>query len=232
MTEHTLKAYDQELSELNALLAQMGGLVEQQLSDSLDALLRRNTAVADTVIQMDDRSDVLEHQIEEKAIATIARRQPVARDLREIIVTIRTASDLERIGDLAKNTAKRVYTVPDQLPNALMTGISRMGLLAQQELKTILDSYSRSDGELAQEVWRSDEALDALYNSVFRELLTYMLEDPRNISLCTHLLFVAKNLERIGDHATNIAENVYYLVNGKSLGDGRPKGDVTSGLRL
>ena len=208
MTEHTLKAYDQELSELNALLAQMGGLVEQQLSDSLDALLRRNTAVADTVIQMDDRIDVLEHQIEEKAIATIARRQPVARDLREIIVTIRTASDLERIGDLAKNTAKRVYTVPDQLPNALMTGISRMGLLAQQELKTILDSYSRSDGELAQEVWRSDEALDALYNSVFRELLTYMLEDPRNISLCTHLLFVAKNLERIGDHATNIAENV------------------------
>lgn len=232
MTDHIVKSYDEDLSQLKTLLAQMGGLVEQQLDDAIDALTRRDTSLADRVIQNDERVDVLEHQIEEKAILTIARRQPVARDLREIMVAIRVASDLERIGDLAKNTAKRTHAMSDQLPRKLMTGVTRMGRLAQAEVKNILDAYANSDAELAMEVWRSDEDLDALYNSIFRELLTYMMEDPRNISLCTHLLFGAKNMERIGDHATNIAENIHYMVSGKPLGDGRPKKDTTSTLRL
>lgn len=232
MSNHIVKAYDEELSQLKTMLAQMGGLVEQQLDDAIDSLTRRDTALADRVIQNDERVDVLEHQIEEKAILTIAKRQPVARDLREIMVAIRVASDLERIGDLAKNTAKRTHAMSDQLPRKLMAGVTRMGRLAQVELKNILDAYSRSDSELAMEVWRSDEELDALYNSIFRELLTYMMEDPRNISLCTHLLFGAKNMERIGDHATNIAENIHYLVHGKPLGEGRPKKDVTAAMRV
>jgi phosphate transport system protein len=227
-----VKSYDEDLSQLKTMLAQMGGLVEQQLDDAIDALTRRDTALADRVIQHDERVDVLEHQIEEKAILTIARRQPVARDLREIMVAIRVASDLERIGDLAKNTAKRTHAMSDQLPRKLMAGVTRMGRLAQVELKNILDAYSRTDAEMAMEVWRSDEELDALYNSIFRELLTYMMEDPRNISLCTHLLFGAKNMERIGDHATNIAENIYYLVQGKPLSEERPKKDVTSAMRV
>jgi phosphate transport system protein len=232
MSEHIVKSYDEDLSQLKTMLAQMGGLVEQQLDDAIDALTRRDTALADRVIQHDERVDVLEHQIEEKAILTIARRQPVARDLREIMVAIRVASDLERIGDLAKNTAKRTHAMSDQLPRKLMAGVTRMGRLAQVELKNILDAYSRTDAEMAMEVWRSDEELDALYNSIFRELLTYMMEDPRNISLCTHLLFGAKNMERIGDHATNIAENIYYLVQGKPLSEERPKKDVTSAMRV
>jgi len=232
MSEHIVKSYDEDLSQLKTMLAQMGGLVEQQLDDAIDALTRRDTALADRVIQNDERVDVLECEIEEKAILTIARRQPVARDLREIMVAIRVSSDLERIGDLAKNTAKRTHAMSDQLPRKLMVGVTRMGRLAQVEVKNILDAYSRSDADLAMEVWRADEDLDALYNSIFRELLTYMMEDPRNISLCTHLLFGAKNMERVGDHATNIAENIYYLVHGKPLSEGRPKKDVTSGMRV
>jgi phosphate transport system protein len=192
--------------------------------------LRRDTALADRVIQNDEKIDVLEHQIEEKAILTIAKRQPMARDLREIMVAIRVSSDLERIGDLAKNTAKRTHAISETLPRKLMSGVTRMGRLAQEELTNILDAYAKNDAAKALDVWRSDEDLDALYNSIFRELLTYMMEDPRNIGTFTHLLFGAKNMERIGDHATNIAENVHYLVHGKPLADGRPKKDVTATL--
>ena len=232
MSEHIAKVYDEDLGSLKTMLAQMGGLVEQQLDDAIDALLRRDTVLADRVIQNDEKVDVLEHQIEEKAILTIAKRQPMARDLREIMVAIKVSSDLERIGDLAKNTAKRTHAMSDQVPRKLMAGVTRMGRLAQEELKNILDAYARSDAERAIEVWRSDEELDALYNSIFRELLTYMMEDPRNISLCTHLLFGAKNMERIGDHATNIAENIHYQVHGKPLAEGRPKKDITSSINL
>ena len=217
MSDHIVKSYDEDLAALKMLLAQMGGLAEQQLDDAIDALSRRDTTLADRVIQNDERIDMLERQIEEKAILTIAKRQPMARDLREIMVAIRVASDLERIGDLAKNTAKRAHAISEALPRKLMTGVTRMGRLAQSELKDILDAYARSDAEKALEVWRSDEELDSLYNSIFRELLTYMMEDPRNISLCTHLLFGAKNMERIGDHATNIAEEVVYLAEGEDI---------------
>ena len=232
MSEHTVKAFDEELGALKTMLSQMGGLAEEQLDNAIDALLRRDIALADRVIQNDGKIDILERQIEEKAILTIAKRQPMARDLREIIVAIRVASDLERIGDLAKNTAKRTHAISETLPRKLMTGVSRMGRLAQAEVKNILDAYSRQDAEMAMEVWRADEELDALYNSIFRELLTYMMEDPRNIGICTHLLFGAKNMERIGDHATNIAENIYYLVHGHALSEDRPKKDTTATLNI
>jgi phosphate transport system protein len=228
MPDHIVKAYDDEISSLKTMLAQMGGLAEEQLDNAISALSKRDIVLADQVILRDDKLDVLEREIEEKAILTIAKRQPMALDLREIMVAIRVSSDIERIGDLAKNTAKRTHAISEALPRRLSTGLARMGSMAQAQLKNVLDAYARRDDAAAMTVWRSDEDLDALYNSIFRELLTYMMEDPRNISLCTHLLFGAKNLERIGDHTTNIAENIHYLIHGKTISEGRPKKDVTS----
>ena len=228
MPDHIVHAFDEELISLKTMLAQMGGLAEEQLDLAIQSLVNRDTVLADRVIAGDARIDALERQVEEKAILTIAKRQPMARDLREVIVAFRTAADLERIGDLAKNTAKRTHAISEALPRKLVAGLTRMGRLAQEELKNILDAYAQGDAEKALAVWRSDEDLDALYNSIFRELLTYMMEDPRNIGLCTHLLFGAKNLERIGDHATNIAENIYYQVNGRTIAETRPKKDQTS----
>ncbi len=228
MPDHIVHAFDEELISLKTMLAQMGGLAEEQLDLAIQSLVNRDTVLADRVIAGDARIDALERQVEEKAILTIAKRQPMARDLREVIVAFRTAADLERIGDLAKNTAKRTHAISEALPRKLVAGVTRMGRLAQEELKNILDAYAQGDAEKALAVWRSDEDLDALYNSIFRELLTYMMEDPRNIGLCTHLLFGAKNLERIGDHATNIAENIYYQVNGRTIAETRPKKDQTS----
>jgi phosphate transport system protein len=228
MPDHIVKAYDQEIAALRTQLAMMGGLAEEQLSNAVEALSKRNLSLADSVIKGDDQLDQLERQIEEKAILTIAKRQPMAQDLREIMVAIRVASDIERIGDLAKNTAKRTHAIPDALPRKLAAGFERMGAMAMKQLNQILDAYAKRDEVKAMEVWLADEDLDALYNSIFRELLTYMMEDPRNISLCTHLLFGAKNIERIGDHTTNIAENIHYLVLGKSITEQRPKKDVTA----
>jgi phosphate transport system protein len=228
MPDHIVKAYDNDISSLKTMLAQMGGLAEDQLDNAISALSKRDIALADQVILRDDKLDVLEREIEEKAILTIAKRQPMALDLREIMVAIRVSSDIERIGDLAKNTAKRTHAISEPLPRRLSTGLARMGSMAQAQLKNVLDAYARRDDAAAMVVWRSDEDLDALYNSIFRELLTYMMEDPRNISLCTHLLFGAKNLERIGDHTTNIAENIHYLIHGKTISEGRPKKDVTA----
>jgi phosphate transport system protein len=228
MPDHIAKAYDQDISALKTMLAEMGGLAEEQLDNAITALSKRDMILADKVILQDEKLDMLERQIEEKAILTIAKRQPMALDLREIIVTIRVSSDIERIGDLAKNTAKRTHAISEQLPRRLSSGLTRMGNMAQAQLKNVLDAYSRKDDDKAMAVWRSDEDLDALYNSIFRELLTYMMEDPRNISLCTHLLFGAKNLERIGDHTTNIAENIHYLIHGKTISEGRPKKDITA----
>jgi phosphate transport system protein len=228
MPDHIAKAYDQDIQSLKTMLAEMGGIAEEQLHNAIIALTKRDAALADAVIARDDQLDQLERQIEEKAILTIAKRQPMALDLREIIVAIRVAGDIERIGDLAKNTAKRTHAITEALPRRLSPGLTRMGQMAQAQLKNILDAYSHGDDVKALAVWRADEDLDALYNSIFRELLTYMMEDPRNIGLCTHLLFGAKNLERIGDHTTNIAENTYYLVHGKTIGEDRPKKDVTA----
>ena len=228
MSDHIVKAFDEELQKLKTMLAQMGGLAEEELAKAIDAISRRDGALADAVIASDAQVDQLERAIEERAILVIAKRQPMASDLREIMVAIRVSSDLERIGDFAKNIAKRTHAISEDYPRRIMTGISRMGTLALTQLRDVLDAYVQRDDAKAMNVWKRDEELDALYNSIFRELLTYMMEDPRTIGLCTHLLFGAKNIERIGDHCTNIAENIHYLVHGRLLTAERPKGDVTS----
>lgn len=227
MAEHIVKSFEGELEAISTGIAQMGGLAEAQLQASLEAVAHRDSALAEKTVGEDRRVDVMEQEIDLRAVRLLALRQPMAIDLREAVAAIKISTDLERIGDLAKNIAKRVLSIQHdyELPNRLVQGIMRMGRIAQSQLKTVLDAYSNRDAQACLDVWRGDEELDAMYNSVFRELLTYMMEDPRMISACTHLLFIAKNLERTGDHATNVAEAAYYLVTGERLMDDRPKGD-------
>jgi phosphate transport system protein len=229
MNEHTVKSFDQELQLLDKRIAQMGGLAERQLAHAFDALERRDPKLAEGTVASDRAVDQLERELQDQTIQMIARRQPMANDLRHIMTVLKIAGDLERIGDLAKNIAKRALAVSGEThPKPLMTGLKHMVELALRQLKDVLDAYAELDADKALAVWRQDERIDSMYNSIFRELLTYMMEDPRNIGLCTHLLFGAKNIERVGDHTTNIAENVYYLVHGRTLTDDRPKGDDTS----
>jgi phosphate transport system protein len=228
-TEHTVRAFEEELKVLDAKIAQMGGLAEQIVSRAIDSLEQRDPALAEATIRQDQQVDRLEHEVEELAISLIARRQPVALDLRQIMTAIRVAGELERIGDMGKNIAKRALTIAEEhRPKQLMIGLTHLGEAALQQLKDVLDAYSERDTEKARDVWLRDKDLDRIYNSIFRELLTYMMEDPRNIGLCTHLLFGAKNIERIGDHTTNIAEMINYLVHGTAIMEQRPKGDTTS----
>ena len=229
MSEHIVRSYDQELELLDKKIAQMGGEVEQELAQGFDALERRDPKLAEEVAASDRKVDALEAEIQELTIRMIARRQPMAVDLRHIMTVLKIAGDLERTGDLAKNLAKRAQAISgENHPKALMTGLKHMVELALVQLKDVLDAFAERDAEKAIAVWRRDERIDAMYNSLFRELLTYMMEDPRNIGLCTHLLFAAKNIERVGDHTTNIAEDVHYLVHGVALPDDRPKGDDTA----
>lgn len=223
--QHTVSAFDTELKSLNQQIAQMGGLVEKMLEESSNALRSRDIVLAQSIIERDAKIDALQREIEENAIMIIARRQPMAVDLREIIGAIRTASDLERIGDLAKNVAKRTIAMDPamELPK-LVTGMTHMSNLVLAQLKSVLDSYMARNAASAVAVWQRDGEIDAIYNSLFRELLTYMMEDPRNIGFSTHLLFSAKNFERAGDHATNIAETVYFVATGSTLPTDRPKG--------
>ena len=225
MSDHIVKAYDQELEILGRKIAEMGGIAEKMLSDAMDALVGFDTRLAQMTVESDPRLDLLQRDIEEQAILTIARRQPMAVDLREIIATIRVSGDLERVGDLAKNIAKRAIKIHSelQIPRATI-GLRSMHESAAILLKDVLDAYAQRDAERARGVWTHDADLDALEDSVFRDLLTFMMEDPRNISFCTHLLFVSKNIERIGDHATNIAETVVYVVTCETLPMDRPKG--------
>ncbi len=224
MSEHIVKSYGEELMELGRKIAEMGGLSETMLSNAIQALVRGDTDLAQRVIETDHRLDVLERDVEEKAILTIAKRQPMAVDLRAIVSSIRLASDMERIGDLSKNIAKRVVAINGQFaPQKIVGGVVHMSELALDRLKRVIDAYAQRDVAAALDVWNHDEEIDQLYNSLFRELLTYMMEDPRNIGFCTHLLFCAKNIERIGDHATNIAETIYYLVTGTAISTDRPR---------
>ena len=226
---HTAKAFDLDLQDLARMVAEMGGLAEKQIAESVDALARRDVKLSQRVVALDPTIDTLQREIEERAILTIARRQPMAVDLREIVGALRVSNDLERIGDLAKNIAKRVIALGNDMhPNQVIRGVEHMTDLVLNQLKQVLDAYARRDVGQAMEVWRGDEEIDAVNNSLFRELLTYMMEDPRNITFCTHLLFCAKNIERMGDHATNIAETVYYIAEGRALTDERPKGDSTA----
>lgn len=226
MSDHIVKSYDFELTELARKIAEMGGIAEAMLSNAAEALVRGDPQLAQRVIVTDQRIDAMEREIEEKAISTIARRQPMAVDLRSIISTIRVAADLERIGDLAKNIGRRVVAMDGAFPpQKIMGGVTHMADLALERLKAVLDAYADKDNDVAIDVWQRDEDIDQLYNSLFRELLTYMMEDPRNIGFCTHLLFCAKNIERVGDHATNIAETVHFVVTGDTLTLDRPKGN-------
>jgi phosphate transport system protein len=229
MSEHTVRSYDDELNDLAQKIAEMGGLAEQQVADSVGALARRDTDLAQRVIASDARIDKLQRQVEEDAVTMIARRQPMAQDLREIMAAIHIANDLERVGDLAKNTAKRVLAIDGNFTSQrLVAGVEHIAELSLAQLKNVLDAFAARDLAAAHAVWQRDDEIDAMYTSLFRELLTYMMEDPRNITFCTHLLFCAKNLERIGDHATNIAETVQYLISGVALTDERPKKDTSS----
>ena len=229
MPEHTVVAYDDELKQLAGWIAEMGGQAEQLLADAVTALSRIDTTLAQRVIQEDQRLDLTQRRVEELAVSIIARRQPMARDLREVVAALRVSNDLERVGDLAKNIAKRVVAMNGQYQSKrLVLGVEHISEIALEQIKAVIDSYTSRDIEEATAVRNRDDEIDAMYTSLFRELLTYMMEDPRNITFCTHLLFCAKNIERIGDHATNIAENVHYLVTGEQPSLERPKQDDTA----
>ena len=205
------------------------GLLSGRLPTRTRALVERDTDLAEHVIGADPAIDAMQHEIEEKAILTIARRQPMAVDLREIVGAMRVCNDLERIGDHAKHIGKRVVAIDlDLHPQKLIRGVEHMASLVSALLKQVLDAYASHDVAAALVVWNGDEEVDALCTSLFRELLTYMMEDPRNITFCMHLMFCAKDIERIGDHATNIAETVYYMIEGRPITDQRPKGDTTT----
>jgi phosphate transport system protein len=226
MSDHTVSAFDRELDLLGRKIAEMGGIGEKMLADGIDSLIRLDADLARATIAMDKRVDMLQREIEEESVSIIARRQPVGVDLREIVAAMRISGDLERVADLAKNIAKRAVALSaeQRLPRA-MIGLRHMGELAAMQLKDVLDAYSQRDVERADSVWLRDQEIDALEDSVFRDLLTFMMEDPRNISICTQLLFCSKNVERVGDHATNIAETVHYILTGEMLPVDRPKGE-------
>ena len=227
-TDHIVTSFDEELNLLNDTIARMGGLVEAQLADSIQALTRRDAELAARVVSQDKRIDDLEHDVDSLSVRLLALRQPMAEDLRLVVVALKVSADLERIGDYAKNVAKRAGALAGNVPPEPVHTIRRMSALVMGMIKTVLDSYMEQDLDKARDVIARDEEVDALHTSLFRELLTYMMEDARNITPCTHLLFIAKNIERVGDHATNIAENVEFLVSGALPPGDRPKGDESS----
>lgn len=229
MTSHTTKAFDADLQDLRRKVGEMGGLAERQTTTAVDALTRCDLTLAKRAILIDDLIDRLQHEIEDVSVVTIARRQPMAVDLREIVGALRIAADLERIGDLAKNIGKRVLALQGEiLPQQVVRGIRHMADLVLAQLKEVLDSYACRDAEKAIAVWRGDQQIDAMNNSLFGEVFACMVADPHDIALCTHLLFCAKNIEREGDHATNIAETVHYIIKGRRVCEERPKSDRTS----
>ena len=229
MSEHIVAAYDDELTGIAGTIAEMGGLAERMLVDAVTALVRVDTHLAQSVIATDLRLDALQRRVEEETISLIARRQPMARDLRDVVTALRVSIDMERIGDLAKNIAKRVAAIDGHFhPKRLALGVEHISEIALEQVKAVIDAYTGKDAASALAIRDRDNEIDQMYTSLFRELLTYMMEDPRNITFCTHLLFCAKNIERIGDHATNFAENVYYQVTGQQLADDRPKLDESS----
>ena len=228
MVRHTITAFEDELNELKSMISRMGGLADSALATSIDALLKRDTDMARRVIEEDVKIDDLEREVEAQAIELLARRQPVADDLREIVSALKISSDLERIGDYAKNIAKRATVINQSPPLKPISVIPEMSRVARRMINDVLDAFIERDAAKSLTVWQRDEQIDELYNSLFRELLTYMMESPSAITPCTHLLFVAKNIERVGDHITNIAEIVHYVARGELIDAARPKSDNTS----
>ncbi len=225
---HIVKSYEDDLKRLREMIARMGGLAERQVADAADALVRRDTDLASQVVQRDRLLDDMEREIEQYCVQLLALRQPMAQDLRLIIACMKISQDLERIGDYARNGAKRAIVVSQQPLIGSLNGFERMAEMVQENLKGAIDALVEDDAAKADEVWASDEAIDGIYNGIFREMLTFMMEDPRNITAATHLLFIAKNMERIGDHATNIAERVHFAVLGTTMTEDRPKADNSS----
>lgn len=226
---HIVKSFDRELSEIESLILEMGGLVEKQVLDSVSALERRDLDLATKVREKDKQVDELETKIDETTLNVLALRQPMAGDLREVVCALKLASNLERIGDYSKNIAKRTHTLADvESVGSAEKTIKRMGSLVQNMIADVLDAYLKKDLDLAEELRMRDEEIDHMHNSLFRELLTYMMEDPRKITPCMHMLFISKNLERMGDHTTAVAEQIHYMVTGSLPAEKRPKADKTS----
>ena len=226
--DHIVRSYDEQLRRLRDMVARMGGLAERQVHDSTIALVRRDVALAAEVVARDAALDALEREVEAFCIRILATRQPMASDLRFIVAAMKVSHNLERIGDYARNGAKRSIVVAQQPQIGSLNGFLRMSQLVQENLKLAIDALAGDDAEAAERVWAADEPVDDIYNGIFREMLTHMMEDPRNITAATHLLFIAKNLERIGDHATNIAETVHFAVRGAALPEDRPKADASA----
>lgn len=226
MTEapHTVKSYEEELKGLNSNIIKMGGFCEESLGKAIQAITTRNSDNAEEVIKEDEKIDKFETLIEQQVVNLIALRQPMAIDLRETVTALKISSDLERIGDLAKNISKRTLLLNENLPKNLVEALIRVSSNVQKQLKSILDAYLERSSAMAINVWESDEQIDDLTNLCMQEVIKYLKENENNLSDGTHLLFVTKNIERIGDHTTNIAEQVYYLVRGEYLEGDRPKG--------
>jgi phosphate transport system protein len=226
--DHIVKSFDEEIRKLNNYITHMGGLAESQLQAAIETLVKRDADTASRIIQDDSKIDEQENLISQQVVRLLALRQPMAIDLRQIVAALKISSDLERIGDYATNIAKRSIALAQLPPLKPLFAIPRMARLVQQNIKDVLDAYTEADAVKAIQVWQRDEEVDEMYTSLFRELLTYMMEDQRNISASIHLLFIAKNVERMGDHATNVAETIHFIVHGHDIAAARPKGDNTS----
>lgn len=221
--EHIVKAYDDELTLLNNTIIEMGGLTEAQVESAIQALINRDSELAYKVIEDDDRIDELNYEVDNQAMRLLALRQPMALDLRNVVAALKISSDLERIADYATNMARRSVPLTETAPIRPIHVIPRMGRLVMNMMKNVIDAYIEQDAEKAINVWHADAEVDEMYVSLFRELLTYMMEDARRITPCTHVLFIAKNVERMGDHVTNICETIYFLVHGERLREDRPR---------
>lgn len=220
MSDHIVSSYDEDLRDLTGRIAEMGGQAERMVEEAISALVRMDMSAAHATVAKDALINKLDQEIEEKAVLTIARRQPMAKDLREIVAALRISIDLERVADLGKNIARNAIALEGRTyPKQLLHGIEHMAEITLDQLRQTLDAYTAHDENVALAVVQKDNEVDALYNSLFREFLTYMMEDPRNITVCTNLLFAAKHLERVGDHATNIAETIYYVKTGRTMDD-------------
>jgi phosphate transport system protein len=228
LPQHIVRSFEQELKHLRDMLVEMGGLLENQLAAATAAVTQSDSAAASAAMEQDPAVDALERDVEQFVIRLLALRQPLAGDLRQIVASLKISSDLERIGDYSANVAKRSIVLNQFNLSFKLGGLAHMARLVQESLKLTVDAIGDNDAEKAVQVWRADQVVDDIYTAIFRELITYMMEDPRNITPCTHLLFIAKNLERIGDHTTNIAETVHYAATGEALPEGRPKGESSA----
>lgn len=228
MQTHTVKSYDEDLKQLRSLIAQMGGIAENQILGAINALQKRDAETAQYIVATDQSLDALEVEVESQTVRVIALRAPMADDLREVISALKLSALLERIGDYSKNIAKRTTVLAQSSPIEPMVVVTEMGRLVARMMSAVMNAYTSRDYEAAELIWVHDRDVDNFYNSIFRSLLTYMMENPQHITMSTHLLFIAKNLERIGDHITNVAEIIYFNATGRPLPDERPKGDTTA----